>query len=443
MQLVAIEVKDLFDRFSYEIPLRGPSGNSILIDSDDPVTPSVAILLGPNGSGKTTILNMINGMLSLDFNVFRAVPFGHAALHFSSGKTLRVQPIDSDGPSPLQVEYGEHRVMLDPLRAGALGKDAYLEVDEFRTEYFDDTESLDFSLIDTHRFLKNYRYADFESRIRSRYGLTEDEYLGRVRGTPSMKSPAARLRRNGTYEEERVDVLAKRVLRFVNSAQVDYRTYFAIREPELFSRIIRRLVEPQKASIDRKDLLGRLSLIREADDLYMRLGLVPDRWNFDELANILSEPTTSDEALSAIGAYVDVFESRNADRKLVADRLLTFERLMGDFFDDIELRIDPEQGFRIEIAQSGKSLHDDQLSSGQYNLLYLMVSSLTTRRSGTVLAIDEPELSMHLSWQRKLIRALIECASGAEPQFIFSTHSPDLAANYSGSIVNLGHGDLE
>jgi|GEM_PF-1985502 len=444
MQLITLEVKDLFHRFNYEIPLQGPGGNNIPIDSDDIVTPSIVILFGTNGSGKTTILNMINGMLSLDFNIFRAVPFGSAALHFSSGESIRVHPIEKDGPPPLVVEYKDHHVVLDPLITGSLDEEEdFLEVEEFRSAYFEDTASLHYSLIDTHRFLEHYRFTDFESRIRSRYGLTKSEYVRRIRGSPSAKFPAARILRKGRDDEEHIDVLAKQVKSFVNSAQVDYRTYFAIREPELFSRIISRLVEPQTVGIDRRDLLNRLSHIRDADAGYMRLGLIPDRWNFDELAKILSDKATSDEALSAIGAYVDVLESRNADRRLVAERLLTFERLMLDFFEDIRVRIDPDEGFRIETVETGQVLHDDQLSSGQYHLLFLMVSSLTTRRSGTVLAIDEPELSMHISWQRKLIRALIECASGAEPQFIFSTHSPDLAANYSGSVVPLGYGDVK
>ena len=54
-----------------------------------------------------------------------------------------------------------------------------------------------------------------------------------------------------------------------------------------------------------------------------------------------------------------------------------------------------------------------------------------------MIAIDEPEMSMHLKWQRKLIRALIECASKAEPQFVFATHSPDIAADYNNEMISL------
>jgi predicted ATPase len=82
-------------------------------------------------------------------------------------------------------------------------------------------------------------------------------------------------------------------------------------------------------------------------------------------------------------------------------------------------------------------LDEFQLSSGEYQLLYLMVAALTTRRKGTVLAIDEPELSMHISWQRKLVRNITRCASRAAPQIVLATHSPEIATEYSENMVEL------
>ena len=111
---------------------------------------------------------------------------------------------------------------------------------------------------------------------------------------------------------------------------------------------------------------------------------------------------------------------------------------MGEFFHDKTISISPRTGLAIKTDPPEKRfLKEQQLSTGEYHLLYLMVAALVTQRRGTVLAIDEPEMSMHLAWQRKLIRALFECASKAEPQFIFATHSPDVAADFPDSLVQL------
>jgi ABC-type oligopeptide transport system ATPase subunit len=59
---------------------------------------------------------------------------------------------------------------------------------------------------------------------------------------------------------------------------------------------------------------------------------------------------------------------------------------------------------------------------------------------GTEIAIDEPEMSMHISWQNKLINALLQISSKANPQYIFATHSPDIAATYSNSLKTVTYG---
>lgn len=182
-----------------------------------------------------------------------------------------------------------------------------------------------------------------------------------------------------------------------------------------------------------------LRKIREEDDEASLLGLEPDRWDYEQLAGFLEERKDSEQiehALTVLRAYVETLESRAAERQLVVKRLRAFENLMSEFFESKEVHIEPSEGFTIKNDQ-GEELNERQLSTGEYNLLYLMVSALVTHRRGTVIAIDEPELSMHLRWQRRLVGALMECASNAEPQFLFATHSPDIAAEYQNAMVML------
>jgi len=120
---------------------------------------------------------------------------------------------------------------------------------------------------------------------------------------------------------------------------------------------------------------------------------------------------------------------------LIAERLLAFEEVMNDFLEDKTVRVHASSGF--VISTDGTSLAEHQLSSGEKQLLYLMVAALTTRRKGTVIAIDEPELSMNIRWQKKLVSNLIRCASRAAPQLILATHSPDVATRYAEYMIEL------
>lgn len=101
-----------------------------------------------------------------------------------------------------------------------------------------------------------------------------------------------------------------------------------------------------------------------------------------------------------------------------------------------EVLVNAETGFEV-FTDAGYVLSEDQLSSGEYHLMFLLVASLTARHRGTVIAIDEPELSMHISWQRQLVRALLECAANSQPQLLLATHSPDIAAEFQDAMIEL------
>lgn len=423
MQLARFDLHGLFDQWDHPIVFPSPL--------EDSPGPSLVILHGPNGVGKTTILRMIDGLMRLDFNPFRRVPFKYCRLSFTTGEYIEVEPKKNDSLELLTVRYDGHEVELHPRKPGAVTPEGRPAVEAFRQLFFSATDSLDFQLIETSRILGTLNQMDDEdSDFLSSLSLEErDIYLNRRR---RVSNPKARV-------SERAGDLASRVQRFVREAQVNYRHFFVTTEPDLFPRILQRLTESQPGQVRAEDLLKRLRTIRVQDQQAQELGLATEPWDYEQLARFLEEQKASADithALTVLSAYVEALESGAAERELLAKRLRTFEKLMSEFLEDKEVVIRPRQGFAI-VTNRGEELNENQLSSGEYHLLYLMVSALVTQRRGTVIAIDEPEMSMHIRWQRRLISALMECASNAEPQFIFATHSPDIAAEYPDDMVML------
>ena len=86
MQLKKFTITSLFNEFdhSIEFPTR----------PEDSLDPSVTLLCGPNGIGKTRILKMIEGFMELDFDSFREVPFKLASLQFSDKSMLSVKYVN-------------------------------------------------------------------------------------------------------------------------------------------------------------------------------------------------------------------------------------------------------------------------------------------------------------------------------------------------------------
>ena len=65
------------------------------------------------------------------------------------------------------------------------------------------------------------------------------------------------------------------------------------------------------------------------------------------------------------------------------------------------------------------------LSSGEKHLLWILVQVILVEESSIM--IDEPELSMHIDWQKDLIHSLR--ALNPDAQLILATHSPEIMAN--------------
>jgi ABC-type cobalamin/Fe3+-siderophores transport system ATPase subunit len=49
--------------------------------------------------------------------------------------------------------------------------------------------------------------------------------------------------------------------------------------------------------------------------------------------------------------------------------------------------------------------------------------------------MDEPELSLHIEWQREIIPAIMKLNPNA--QIIAATHSPEVASKYSDAIFDM------
>ena len=78
-------------------------------------------------------------------------------------------------------------------------------------------------------------------------------------------------------------------------------------------------------------------------------------------------------------------------------------------------------------SYSGESLDLASLSSGEKHLLRIFVETLLVQQS--TLLVDEPEISMHVDWQERLIEALRTLNPHA--QLVLATHSPEVMAHVS------------
>lgn len=75
-------------------------------------------------------------------------------------------------------------------------------------------------------------------------------------------------------------------------------------------------------------------------------------------------------------------------------------------------------------SDNGRQIPMGALSAGEKHLLLILLQCMTAEEN--VALIDEPELSMHLDWQQRLVSVLATVNPRA--QLILATHSPEIMA---------------
>ena len=78
----------------------------------------------------------------------------------------------------------------------------------------------------------------------------------------------------------------------------------------------------------------------------------------------------------------------------------------------------------IRFTQIGEVLLPYQLSSGEKQILAILLTVLVEDDQPYVLFMDEPEVSLHIEWQKRLIDLILELNPNV--QIILTTHSPAL-----------------
>lgn len=103
-----------------------------------------------------------------------------------------------------------------------------------------------------------------------------------------------------------------------------------------------------------------------------------------------------------------------------------FQDLIDDLFQETGKKIIRKSN-EIQFDQDGDILTPYQLSSGEKQMLVILLTVLVQDNQHCTLFMDEPEISLHVEWQQRLI-SLIRCLN-PNVQIILTTHSPALIMN--------------
>lgn len=158
-------------------------------------------------------------------------------------------------------------------------------------------------------------------------------------------------------------------------------------------------------------------------------------------ANSINELTKSDgntTTLLDLELNAEVEKLRlNKDKKEMKPKIIKFIGELNDFFSESNKSVS-FNGERVIIKnkKTDKDINIRQLSSGERQLLFILIKALNMSDGKNILLMDEPEISLHMSWQKKLISAIKRINDTC--QVIIVTHSASiLAKGWLDSFVDM------
>ena len=122
---------------------------------------------------------------------------------------------------------------------------------------------------------------------------------------------------------------------------------------------------------------------------------------------------------------IETLQSGEADAAEKAQQISQpkkrFQDILDDLFTETGKKIIRSEN-EIKFSSLGEVLAPYQLSSGEKQILVILLTVLVEDNEHYVLFMDEPEVSLHIEWQKRLIDLILELNPNV--QIILTTHSP-------------------
>ena len=443
IRIAEIIVEGLHDQFDVELYLQ----------------PGLNVIYGKNGRGKTTILHLLANLLELDFQRFSHLQFRKITIRNSKNEVVELTKSEPGTPPTVSLNGSStsytgpnstlSEVEVASLRDALGGRPTYLPA--FRSIL----ERTRADGAPSYYRAQERRDPDYEELV-ERESAALRETFSRANSLPTYVTRQLQEEVAATAEKT---ILCRQwfgrfvpVIRYPSVADVEEalteewrRAQIEItgREQRMFEetfvRVFRAIsgLEETPAIENNENLLASISSLLK--DQESQLASTDSRAIYDSLlqsARSLSahSPPVRGIDNSLLEIYRQALEARNTERRNAFQRSRDFEASINKFLDKKTLRIGqpvgrPRARSVVAVAtDGGQSYGLSALSSGERQILTMLYSASRAKFLSGVFLIDEPELSLHIDWQRIILRELRN--QSPDRQIIACTHSPEVGADH-------------
>lgn len=413
-----LEVVKLFGRFDYFIATKADG---------------ITIITGPNGFGKSTILQIINALSNANLAFFSKLDFKKLSIEYDNGEKTTIEKnkkgikLDnlqvsiSEDEIIESIQYAQRRPWIQRTPDGFFDRrtDEFLTEDElFYRLYLDDDGIYSYSLV---------KPTGSSKEIKKKLD-TIKSWCGDVRIISDQRLIIRKKRHSD--ESQVIDVISELPQRLKTEIS---------RVSEEYSRVANSLDSsyPKRLFAAKDGINGQHEYelcLQEANEKFAKL----NQYNLVDMS-IIDEKNYNPTYSTALKIYFDDFARKYTVFQDLVSKLDLFTQIINNRLTFKHIIISRDNGFNIvDNDNSQKILNLSQLSSGEKQEIVLFYDLIFGTKEKLLLLIDEPEISLHISWQKKFLDDLLEVAKHSNIQVIVATHSPQIVSNHMDIQIDLG-----
>lgn len=428
--MIKLKIKKLFGIFNYEINLKDGG---------------ITILTGPNGFGKTTILKCLEALTSIEkIKYFYKLYFSEISITINdnlfcitkNGNDLFIKYNKNDQCNINDIyEYHKYITnnndLMDYYNRNILQTTNFLPLPNIYMPllFSSKNEIKKIKKIKKQYNLFNEMMKIISNKIGNLYYIKEDRLINN-KNTNSIiyknDNDDNDDNNRSIYTIDKIPITLKNIIN-------DYINKYYNNSNKLDSTYPSRLINHDKdEEIKEDEFHDRKNDMKKKQNILYKYNLFTKNDGADFEFN--------KKYASALKVYFDDFDKKYSVYESLITKLDLFTNIINNKLYNKKVQISKDYGIKVMCTYTEKEIPLNELSSGEKHEIILFFELIFSVEQSITILIDEPELSLHVAWQKNFINDLLNIINqlNKKMNIIIATHSPYIINKYEKYQIDLG-----
>ena len=417
--------------------------------------PTLNILYGENGTGKSTLIHIIANISNGDFIRFAFLDFLKIKITYSNQFSLSIEKEAETINTNITISTSKDNSLIFSQRE-AIEVSRELEDSRYDSEIVPELSIKILEFIEKNEIpiIKNSYFPAFRTMLEAWSSQVEPYSEFSIRHIssdplPSDKSTKFSRRLFGPFlpiinYPSPIDI-EKYLNRQIRHCQIKIASYERSIFSDSFVKVFSALLEgdsDNSSNINSNTLIEEISVLTNDFTDNRLSNIQEDTETYRELRDLVFRSNKNKDlkgsASEALLVYRNALQDRRSYQERVFKNVDTYFKIVNFFLNQKQLTYSLDKDRRM--PRIGLRFPDNTwskirvMSSGERQLL-TMLYAVNRMSNNSIVLIDEPEISLHIDWQESLLEKMMEQLK--DRQIIVCTHSPAIASDFTEHMIKV------